>query len=70
MRNSLQSKMILSYLAVALLTVLDQVRSAVGPEALLSISAREITPLLPEADLVFNRWFTWRGDYYRAACAG
>jgi hypothetical protein len=48
-----------------LLTVLDEVRSAIGPKAHVSISAREITPLLPEADLIFNRWFTWRGDYYR-----
>ncbi len=48
-----------------LLTILDKVRSAIGPQARLSIAAREITPLLPEADLVFNRWFTWRGDYYR-----
>ncbi len=48
-----------------LLTILDEVRSAVGPKAHLSIAGREITPLLPEADLVWNRWFTWRGDYYR-----
>jgi hypothetical protein len=48
-----------------LLTILDEVRSAIGPEAHLSLAGREITPLLPEADLVWNRWFTWRGDYYR-----
>jgi hypothetical protein len=48
-----------------LLTVLEEVRSAIGAEVHLSISAREVTPLLPEADLIFNRWFTWRGDYYR-----
>jgi hypothetical protein len=48
-----------------LLRILDEVRSAIGLEAHLSIAGREITPLLPEADLVFNHWFTWRGDYYR-----
>jgi hypothetical protein len=48
-----------------LLAILDKVRSTIGSEAHLSIAGREITPLLPEADLIFNRWFTWRGDYYR-----
>jgi hypothetical protein len=48
-----------------LLAILEKTRSIIGSDAHLSISAREITPLLPEADLIFNRWFTWRGDYYR-----
>jgi spore germination protein YaaH len=52
-----------------LLALLDEVRTAIGPRARLSISAREITPLLPEADLIFNRWFTWRADYYREIAA-
>jgi hypothetical protein len=50
---------------LALLNVLEKMRAAIGPQARLSIAGREITPLLPEADLVVNRWFTWRGDYYR-----
>lgn len=50
---------------LALLSVLEKMRAAIGPQARLSIAGREITPLLPEADLVVNRWFTWRGDYYR-----
>jgi spore germination protein YaaH len=49
----------------ALLGVLDKIRAVIGSQARLSIAGREITPLLPEADLVINRWFTWRGDYYR-----
>ncbi len=47
-----------------LLQLLDEVRRGIGT-ARLSISGREITPLLPEADIVINRWFTWRADYYR-----
>jgi hypothetical protein len=47
------------------LILLDDLRDALGSRARLSISAREITPLFPEADLIFNRWFTWRADYYR-----
>ncbi len=50
---------------LALLNVLDKLRTAIGSQGRLSIAGREITPLFPEADLVFNRWFTWRGDYYR-----
>ena len=50
------------------LALLDEVRAGIGPAAL-SISAREITPLFPEADLVINRWFTWRADYYRQVAA-
>ncbi len=49
----------------ALLALLDDTRAAIGPHARLSIAAREITPLLSEADLIINRWFTWRADYYR-----
>jgi hypothetical protein len=49
----------------ALLQLLEKVRGAIGPQAKLSISGREITPILPEADLIANRWFTWRADYYR-----
>jgi hypothetical protein len=49
----------------ALLQLLEKVRGALGPQAKLSISGREITPVLPEADLIANRWFTWRADYYR-----
>jgi hypothetical protein len=49
----------------ALLSVLDKMRAVIGAQARLSIAGREITPLLPEADLIVNRWFTWRGDYYR-----
>ena len=52
-----------------LLSLLDQMRQAIGPQARLSISAREITPLLPEADLIVNRWYTWRADYYREVAA-
>ncbi|HTP08907.1 MAG TPA: hypothetical protein VMP08_11695, partial [Anaerolineae bacterium] len=48
-----------------LLAILTEARSVIGPDAHLSIAGREITPLLPEADIVWNRWFTWRGDYYR-----
>ena len=47
-----------------LLRLLDEVRLGIGT-ARLSISGREITPLLPEADIILNRWFTWRADYYR-----
>ncbi len=53
----------------AALALLDEVRAAIGPQARLSIAAREITPLLPEADLIVNRWFTWRADYYREVVA-
>lgn len=49
----------------ATLMLLDEVRAAIGPPAQLSIAARRITPLFPEADLIVNRQFTWRGDYYR-----
>jgi len=49
---------------VNLLQLLDEVRRGIGT-AHLSISGREITPLLPEADIILNRWFTWRADYYR-----
>jgi hypothetical protein len=52
-----------------LLTLLDEVRAAIGSQARMSIAAREITPLLPEADLIVNRWFTWRADYYREVAA-
>jgi hypothetical protein len=51
-----------------LLKLLDEVRQEIGT-ARLSISAREITPLFPEADLIINRWFTWRADYYREIAA-
>ncbi len=49
----------------SLLALLDETRSAIGPHARLSIAAREITPIFPEADLIINRWFTWRADFYR-----
>ncbi len=49
----------------ALLRLLEAVREAIGPQAQLSIAGREITPVVPEADLIANRWFTWRADYYR-----
>ncbi len=49
----------------ALLKVLDTIRMAIGPQAKLSIAGREITPFFPEAELIVNRWFTWRADYYR-----
>jgi hypothetical protein len=49
----------------ALLRVLEKIRAAIGVQSRLSIAGREITPFLPEADLIVNRWFTWRGDYYR-----
>jgi hypothetical protein len=54
---------------VSLLALLDEVRAGIGPDTQLSISAREITPVFPEADLIFNRWFTWRADYYREVAA-
>jgi hypothetical protein len=50
---------------IALLALLEKIRAAIGAQARLSIAGREITPLLPESDLVVNRWFTWRGYYYR-----
>ena len=50
---------------VAMLALLDKVRAALGPQVRLSIATSEITPFFPEADLIVNRWFTWRADYYR-----
>jgi hypothetical protein len=49
----------------AFLALLEKVRHALGSQAYLSIAGREITPFFPEADLIVNRWFTWRADYYR-----
>lgn len=53
----------------AYLTLLDEIRAAIGPQAHLSIASSEITPLLPNADLIVNRWYSWRADFYRQVAA-
>lgn len=52
-----------------LLTLLDQVRQAIGPQATLSLAARHIQPVLPDLPVPAIDTFLWRGEYYRQVAA-
>lgn len=47
------------------LVLLGEVRQAIGPEVTLSIAARRIWPLFPDAPWPFVGRVAWQGDYYR-----